>query len=255
MGARCGDQLYEIGRGRDVAGEQASGVREARAAHAELCGLVVHRLDERPHAVRPGAPERGRGAVVRGRERGMQQVMARQHRADRQVRGRALDGVAVLDRDLDQLVEREFGFEDHHRGHEFGKRGDRARLIDEAAVERHALAVVPHQRHARAQRQLLRFAVADDVGGADGWHVVFDGRGRAARERVGENGNRQGEERAQEQGREPFFMVHSKPVAERGNIMSTEARGDNSCIVAALPEWRGVGGACRRTRGSHGKRR
>ena len=114
-------------------------------------GLRIHRGDEGLDPARIGAPERGSRAVLGRHQRKEQQLAPSEHVARAQTRARAFQGIDVIARENDALVEVEPAVEDHHRGHQLGDGGDRRHRIG-IFVDDHLAGVgVEHQRRRRSQ--------------------------------------------------------------------------------------------------------
>ena len=106
-----------------------------------------------------GAAERVRRAVLGRHQRQVQQVAARQLRADLEPRAAALLGVDVVVGDRDHLVERQARLGDDERGHQLGDRGDRQHRL-RVLGEQHLVGVlVEHQGDARLQLERIDVVV------------------------------------------------------------------------------------------------
>ncbi len=119
-------QSHQVLRARHVAARQARRIDEARVAHAERDRLAVHGRDDGRHAAGVVAPECMRRAVLRGHQREVQQLAAREARAHGEARAAAR--LLVVRGDPQALIQRLAALEHHERGHQLGDGGDRRGL-------------------------------------------------------------------------------------------------------------------------------
>ena len=122
--------------------------------------LGVHRRDEGVQAARVVTAQRIRGPVLRGHQRQVQHLAARQPRADRQARTAALFGVDVVLRDR-RAPRPSAGSAcgDHHRRHQLGDRGDRQHGVGVLAEQHLVGVLVDDQGHAGLQVERIVGAV------------------------------------------------------------------------------------------------
>ena len=123
---------------------------------AEPPRLLAHRTHERRATARIVAREHVCGAVVRSHQRQLQELRARELRADRQPRRGLLRRLCVLGPDHEHFVERLVRRAHDERGHQLRDRRDRARRLVAAPVEDFVGPRVEHDDRARLQLRIVR---------------------------------------------------------------------------------------------------
>jgi hypothetical protein len=106
---RGAHQFGQILGARHVGTGEAGGVVKVRTVHAQHLRLVIHGALERVDAARIGAPQGGRGAVLRGHQGHAQQLVAAQIDARFQARVRAAQRIHVFARNGDGFIQIEAG--------------------------------------------------------------------------------------------------------------------------------------------------